>query len=60
MRKGPDVPEFVTIRNASTQEEKSVLKTALPFFVNQGYVALDVAGRVNSKATSAATTPKEK
>jgi hypothetical protein len=59
MRKGPDVPEFVTIRNPRTQQEKDVLKTSLPFFVNQGYVVLDAAGRVNSKATSAATSKKE-
>jgi hypothetical protein len=52
----------VTIRNPSTLEERTVDVEAVPFFVNQGYVVLDSAGRVNSKATSNAadTTSKEK
>ena len=47
--------ETVTVRN-NLGEEREIPKTAVPFFVNQGYEVLDSAGRVNRKATSAATT----
>ena len=50
--------ETVTIRHPQG-EERVVPKGALPFFVNQGYVVLDSAGRVNSKATSTADTSKK-
>ena len=43
----------VTLRSPQGQEIEKP-KTAVPFFVNQGYVVLDAAGRVNPKATSAA------
>ena len=44
----------VTLRSPQGQEIEKP-KAAVPFFVNQGYVVLDTAGRVNPKATSAAT-----
>ena len=48
----------VTLRSPEGQEiEKS--KTAVPFFVNQGYVVLASDGRVNAKATAAAGTDKK-
>jgi hypothetical protein len=47
------VAETVTIRN-DRGEEREIPKTAVPFFVNQGYKVLTSDGRVNSKATSAA------
>ena len=50
--------ETVTVRN-DLGEERQVPKAAVPFFVNQGFKVLDSAGRVNSKATSAATTSEK-
>lgn len=49
----------VTLRSPEGQEIKKA-KRAVPFFVNQGYVVLTADGRVNNKATSAATTNQEK
>jgi hypothetical protein len=49
----------VTLRHKVTGEEIRRPKTSAPFFVTQGFEVLDSAGRVNSKATSAATTKKE-
>ena len=50
--------ETVTVRN-EFGEERQIPKSAAPFFVNQGFKVLDSAGRVNSKATSAATTSNQ-
>lgn len=56
-RKGPVVADRVTLRSPEGQEvEKS--KDAVPFFTNQGYVVLTADGRVNAKATAAASQEK--
>lgn len=47
------------IRHPQTLEERVVPEGAVRFFTNQGYVVLDSAGRVNTRATSAAATSKE-
>ena len=52
--RGRAVADTVTIRN-EFGEERQVPKAAAPFFVNQDFKVLDSAGRVNSKATTAAT-----
>jgi hypothetical protein len=68
MRKGPavadeDLTELVTIKYPPTGETIERPRGALPSFVNetQGWVVLDAAGRVNPRATTAATptTTKE-
>jgi hypothetical protein len=51
--------DSVTLRSPEGQEIEKP-KAAVPFFVNQGYVVLTSDGRVNSKATSVATTNQEK
>lgn len=54
------MPEFVSLRHPKTQEEKEVTKTSAAFFVSQGYVALDAAGRVKAKQPAPASdTNKE-
>ena len=50
--------ETVTVRHPHGAE-RQISKTAVPFFVNKGFKVLTTDGRVNSKATSAATTTKE-
>jgi hypothetical protein len=52
------VADRVTLRSPEGQEIDKPT-AAVPFFVNQGYVVLDAAGRVNSKATTAASEKKE-
>ena len=46
--------EYVSLRHPVTREELEKPKTAVPFFVNQGFEVLTSDGRVNSKATSTA------
>jgi hypothetical protein len=53
------VADRVTLRSPEGQEIEKP-KAAVPFFVNQGYVVLDAAGRVNPKATTSAAENKEK
>lgn len=48
----------VTLRSPESQEIE-VAPEAVPFFVNQGYVVLTSDGRVNSKATTSATTTNQ-
>ena len=43
-----------SIRHRDTGEERTVPEAAVPFFVNQGFVVLDSAGRVSGSATNAA------
>jgi hypothetical protein len=50
-----DNSDSVILRSPEGQEIERE-RAAVPFFVNQGYVVLTSDGRVNSKATSAATT----
>ena len=57
--RGPAVADK-TIRHSETKEERTVPEAALPFFVNQGFVVLDSAGRVSGPATTAAADKKEK
>jgi hypothetical protein len=60
--KGPVVADSnkVTIRRPDTGEEREVGKNAAKYFANEetGWVVLDSAGRVNTKATSATTKEK--
>lgn len=54
-----DLTETVTIED-EFGSKREIPRGAVPYFVNQGAVVLDSAGRVNSKATAAATsTSKE-
>jgi hypothetical protein len=55
-----DQTELVTIQYPPTLSKREVPRGALSGFTNQGWVVLDSAGRVNSKATSTANnTSKE-
>ncbi len=49
-----DLTEIVTIQYPPTDDTREVPRGALASFVNdkQGWVVLDAAGRVNSKATT--------
>lgn len=59
LRKGPVVADSDTVSLRSPEgQEIEVAPVAVQFFTNQGYVVLTADGRVNSKATAAAT-PKE-
>jgi len=50
-----------TIKNTSTEEERVVDETAVPFFVNQeNWVLLDSAGRKAANQTPAVSTDKDK
>jgi hypothetical protein len=53
------VADSVLLRNPDTGEELTRPKAAAPFFINQGYVVIDAAGRENPKATAAAATVKK-
>lgn len=55
-----DPTELVTIQYPPTLATQEVPRGALPHFTPYGWVVLDAAGRVNSKATAAATSTKEK
>jgi hypothetical protein len=57
-RKGPAVADSVTLRSPEGQEIEKAPE-AVPFFVNQGYKVLTSDGRVNSKATTAATNQEK-
>ncbi len=49
----------VTIKYPPTEEIRTVPAGSLGGFTNHGWVVLDAAGRVNSRATSAANSTKE-
>ncbi len=51
-----DPTELVNIQYPPTTEIREVTRGSLPSFVNdeQGWVLLDAAGRVNTRATTAA------
>ena len=52
--------DSVLLRHPDTGEELTRSKDAAPFFINQGFVVIDAAGHVNSKATAAASTVKDR
>lgn len=50
-----DPTELVTVKNPSTEETREIPRGALPFFTNNGFVALKSDGSVNpNPATPAA------
>jgi hypothetical protein len=59
MRKGPTVADSVTIRSPFG-EERCVSKNAVPYFTNQGFVALDSAGRTKAQQQHPAPAASEK
>lgn len=48
------------LRNPSTLHEREVPDEAVPFFVNQGYVVLDAAGRVKAQQSTTTASDNKK
>ena len=51
-----DLTAEVTIKYPPTEEVRTVMAGAVSGFTNHGWVVLDAAGRVNTRATTAANT----
>lgn len=52
-------PKPVFIRNTATGEERQVSAAAAPFFVNQGWIAIDSIGRRKAQQPTTVPTPSE-
>lgn len=49
-----------TLRHQATLHEVEVSDEAVPFFINQGYVVLDAAGRVKAQQPATGSDNKNK